>query len=803
MYSTNSDPHLMREISSAIVLAAIVMVFPTVTTAGVTCSLEYNLEADLPIGKFPPDNVENSDFMLLAWNHFLALNAPEVNGQVNLAGDNETQWRQWSSTADLVNQADPGPSGSRFYPDECKDIPDYQNYRVLQQAGKVDDSFLEAQVRGLSEHPVLDSAGNFLRYEILLSPAMYNDVINNQWDKAPVLAAADDNLVFSCGFEEYDGGDPADPRMGAIVLKVAWREASGVDEAAGNGLYHRENLLVYNPNWRNSDGSASCDLKEMAMVGMHIAHKTEKQPNWIWMTFEHRRNAQDCTRQPTGGEQQPPPANPEGCPINLPDGEWSLAPGNCENDPKCAACNKPPAPNGIGLCGNPFVNPTGDEDAWCLDLPPNPAGGYTHACKQVPVSTYGFCSDDQLQCLSLLDCNEPATCEPNYAGVAQQNQACRSALITSPTEESNWNWYELISAHWTTHNGQDNNTAEQRCQNFQANISPTPTGPINKDIIREMVVLENGKQRPILGNTSMETYDRANCLACHARSYLNGVCSNDTTKVCSDKDDCEAKAPCDGQHSTDTMYFLKLEVAQPPALRFHETQLRHYLFEPGPHDDMVTVEFQSDHVVAGFVGSKDDPRCLDLPAGSVKAWLHFLRDGQELERGTIDLPCNNWAMDGSDEKGPTYVYSDEAGSDGPCSSLILDDGSAISAVCNGESIPEGLIGEAEDSPLQVMLVTGNRRYCTELVATGDDAPSGEEGLSMLESVLLPTVCPDLYTAVFVPSPSAASQAVCVIVTLSVLYRRRSRGGAGSLRRTRLDSQGIEGSSSAGGIKSAA
>ena len=37
----------------------------------------------------------------------------------------------------------------------------------------------------------------------------------------------------------------------------------------------------------------------MGLVGLHIAHKTQHQPNWIWSTFEHVANA------PTQGQPIP------------------------------------------------------------------------------------------------------------------------------------------------------------------------------------------------------------------------------------------------------------------------------------------------------------------------------------------------------------------------------------------------------------------------------------------------------------------------------------------------------------------
>ena len=96
------------------------------------CSLTYKLPGD--VDKTPGDASQN-DFDEFSWQSFLALSAPSVGGRINVDGDNTPQWREWSSTADLLNQADPGPSGSRFYPEECKAIPDYAYYRVIDQVG--------------------------------------------------------------------------------------------------------------------------------------------------------------------------------------------------------------------------------------------------------------------------------------------------------------------------------------------------------------------------------------------------------------------------------------------------------------------------------------------------------------------------------------------------------------------------------------------------------------------------------------------------------------------------------------------
>ncbi|MCH2187544.1 hypothetical protein MK280_16950, partial [Myxococcota bacterium] len=223
------------------------------------CSLDYVLPGDLP--QPIPEEATNADFTQFAWRSFLALNAPEVGGQISVEGDNRTQWSGWSSTADLLNQRKPGPSGSRYYPPACRRVRGHRRFRALQQVGKVDDSFFEATTGGLSDDPVIDRNGKFIRYEILLSPATYNEIVETQLYKRDVLLGLTEDVNLQCGDVTYVGGNPADPRSGSLVLKAAWMEADTL-ERSERAEHHTERLLVFNPGYRNSTGQDSCELKE-------------------------------------------------------------------------------------------------------------------------------------------------------------------------------------------------------------------------------------------------------------------------------------------------------------------------------------------------------------------------------------------------------------------------------------------------------------------------------------------------------------------------------------------------------------
>lgn len=80
-------------------------------------------------------------------------------------------------------------------------------------------------------------------------------------------------------------GDPEAGRTkmdrGTLTIKSAWLEVTGL---ADPGDFFVREAWVQNP------ADMTCEQKKVALVGLHIAHKTEASPQWIWMSFEHFRN---------------------------------------------------------------------------------------------------------------------------------------------------------------------------------------------------------------------------------------------------------------------------------------------------------------------------------------------------------------------------------------------------------------------------------------------------------------------------------------------------------------------------------
>jgi len=474
------------------------------STSGSTCSIAYNLPGD--IGNFGSDPPDQEDLDIYSWQLFLALNAPAVGKSVSTSGDNSTLWGGsvvnpitggnpgFSSTDDLLQAVTTSyvpPYGTHYYPNACKQIQGYQSYRVVDELDKVDDSFFEATVGNLSDSPAIATNGTFLRYEILISPVTYNTITTKKWYLSSVLNSLTSSLNFPCGVESAGGpkASPADPGIGAITIKNAWMDVTGFDASD----YHTEKLLIFTPAAENSSGQDSCELKTMALVGMHIAHKTTEQSAWTWSTFEHQANAPDCLNVPPKGTQQTI-ANMT-CPTV--GGSYNFFPTAADiGNAKYQACNTSPAAN--------EPNATACDDSWCADLPPNPVGGYSRLCRQVPL-------------------------QANYKTAYAQTQACNAATGKS----SVWSNYALISTMWFTA------FPSATCQNAATIVAPTSS---HTSYAPQVTLSDGTSLAPYMANTTMESYERSVCMGCH-----QGAIVKKGSTI-----------------STDLMYFMQLEVPAAP-----------------------------------------------------------------------------------------------------------------------------------------------------------------------------------------------------------------------------------------------
>lgn len=452
---------------------------------GYNCGTPYTLPSDLAN---PPTQASQKDADSFAWQSFLALSA----------ASSTPAWSSWHSTVDLIEcESGKTPSGGTctsdgyYYPAACTSIANYTQYRVSDQVSKVNDSFLEATTQGLSHDPVIASNATFLRYQIVISPATYNWIVSQGLQKESTLDQYQKNgtpIVFPCSRS-------ATTAQNSIVVKLAWMDMSNLPSGLDASDYYTQDLLAFTPGYLNTNGKATCEKTTMGLVGMHLIRKTETQPAWVWGTFEQQSNAPDCTSLPPDGDQ-----NGSGQNTNCPSISANYNFAAQGSSIPSAGCNAVPADNAPGQCKNPQTGDSG----WCLDVPPTQL---SQLCRQIPVGDY-------------------------YSGVSSwndtpPNQACQPAATV-------WANYQLISTQW---NDMDLNSA-QCTQNVvtngqfdSTNDGTAPTVPIGP----------NGGARPFLANTSMESYERANCMGCHSKSTIEEAANNE---------------------STDFVYFLGVEVPE-------------------------------------------------------------------------------------------------------------------------------------------------------------------------------------------------------------------------------------------------
>lgn len=253
-------------------------------------------------------------FDVFSWNSFLAVNHAPDGSFGNHDGDNPTIWESWPESSDifLTDGAEPPewPDGQPFpdreVPASCSGIDGAAGMKVLSQMAKRPD-VLEASNQPFDSGPLIDVNGWYSRFEITVNQDMYDYIRDHQlYSRSGQLAFADggSTVSFPCGCEGApSGSDAADPKCvqdgqeGAIMVKASWKVLATSDDPS---TFHTAEALVVTPS-QNGEPE-TCEKQQMGLVGLHIGHKTQPEPQWVWSTFEHVRNAPDADDDPSAGE---------------------------------------------------------------------------------------------------------------------------------------------------------------------------------------------------------------------------------------------------------------------------------------------------------------------------------------------------------------------------------------------------------------------------------------------------------------------------------------------------------------------
>lgn len=444
----------------------------SVTTClpAVAPTLTSQVPSDSPVADQPSLNC-------FAWQEFIALNwpaAPKGGGVASPEGPRSfgrpgardpVVWESFMDAHELMTPdgSAPPPWGTPpTVPDACKKLGKAAGVRALRHSSKFT---ADLEVPGdLAEAAPFDAPnwladrdGNPVMYEILVNQDEYQYIVDSGFYNA---TAQQDSLKSGTHVNVPRG--VIGGATGSIEIKAAWLVVTDPKEPRWK-TYKLADALVW-------DGEDQCQEQTVALVGLHIIHKTTSNPQWTWATFEHVDNAPDQAAVASG---------------KMEDRYRFYSPSCTERDvdPACAVqvvpgCTQREEPPAKTSCA------PNEAPAYCLDLS-NPA------CPPYPIQvtrTYPIADNGDNQ-------------------VATLNKEMRELIRQQAGPDSVWQHYQLVGVLWSGAPVDENLPG-----------SSPPTGSLAVSGIRPDTVAQP------LANTTLETYAQTTtCVGCHRSAQIAGA----------------------------------------------------------------------------------------------------------------------------------------------------------------------------------------------------------------------------------------------------------------------------------------
>ena len=250
-----------------------------------------------------PESVEapasREQFLEFAWDQFIALNWPasstpgKPDTAARLGDQGNVVWETWKEPYDVFldgARTPPAWEVPDLLPDECKGSiePKEDGHRVIRMSSKVSghaqENILDERLQAVGG-VLLDRQGKLARYEVRMNRLMFKYIRENTLYNAVVQSSF-----------------PIEWPQGSMELKASWRELTekevdNLEETRRR--YHVSEAVLLDPpgerfNFPQKDGSP-CQIKQMALVGLHVVHKIPGHDPFIWATFEHEDNITEAS----------------------------------------------------------------------------------------------------------------------------------------------------------------------------------------------------------------------------------------------------------------------------------------------------------------------------------------------------------------------------------------------------------------------------------------------------------------------------------------------------------------------------
>lgn len=228
-----------------------------------------------------------------AWWEFIALNWPvDANTSFGQPGDTEpVQWETYMTREVLLNQNGTKPpawGSSQKAPDNkmalLADHP--AGTKLLFHSSKFNS---DVEIIDETGQAFPNNAPNWLGaqngtniwYEVLVNEDEYNYIVDNAFYNA------DSQYVYVAAGNRIDLPMGNSIQVGAMEIKASWMEVTDPENAEKWNTYKLSKAVLVDPGTGNPRPAI------VALIGLHIIHKTESQPTWFWATFEHVDNVKD------------------------------------------------------------------------------------------------------------------------------------------------------------------------------------------------------------------------------------------------------------------------------------------------------------------------------------------------------------------------------------------------------------------------------------------------------------------------------------------------------------------------------
>lgn len=212
-----------------------------------------------------PDPDSDCDFYKWAWQTFLYVTQPDING------DSRIRLLRFQTPADIF----PPSSTPRFQKQAAKLLTLAPRLaKLLDDAGL--DEFLQADSNGV----LVDSNGRVVYYAQHMNDRFVKFVDDNHFQKVDNIAKAPTDLEF--------------PR-GSLELKSSWKILGPGDDKTRFFTTNAVVAVLKLVNGKPTIDPSHTRPETVALVGLHVVGVVDGHPEFVWATFEHNDNAPNLT----------------------------------------------------------------------------------------------------------------------------------------------------------------------------------------------------------------------------------------------------------------------------------------------------------------------------------------------------------------------------------------------------------------------------------------------------------------------------------------------------------------------------